>query len=413
MPIWSLLVYVPVTYWVFGPEGWLKERGSLDFAGGTSIHVNAGAAALAAVLVLGRRRGWPEEGSPPHSMPLVMLGTGILWLGWFGFNAGSALAANGVAVVAFVNTMLAAAAAGLAWGVTERVREGHFTNLGVASGIVAGLVAITPGCAFVSPLSAIAIGAIAGVVCSLAMAVKFRFGYDDSLDVVGVHLVGGLVGSILIGVFADADLVSAALGVSEGGLIAGDGAGLLFEQIFANAVVMVFSFAVTFAVLKVLDATMGIRVVRRGRVPGSRRHRARRDRLQPRRAFHGPARLGITESTRSRTMKLITAIVKPFKLDDVKDALKGLGVEGMTVSEVQGFGRQGGHTETYRGAEYQIDFVPKVRVEIVIDDADSERVVEGIVEAARTAKIGDGKVWVTDVESLVRIRTGERNADAV
>lgn len=253
VPLWSLLVYVPVTYWVFGPNGWLKERGSLDFAGGTAIHVNAGAAALAAVMVLGARKGWPKEGSPPHSMPTVMLGTGILWLGWFGFNAGSALAADGVAVVAFVNTMLAASAAGLAWAVTERVREGHFTNLGVASGIVAGLVAITPGCAFVSPMSALAIGAIAGVVCSVAISLKFRFGYDDSLDVVGVHLVGGLVGSILIGVFASSEL-------SDGGLIAGEGAGLLGEQILANGVTMVFSFAVTFVLLKVLDAAMGIRV---------------------------------------------------------------------------------------------------------------------------------------------------------
>lgn len=257
VPLWSLLVYVPVTYWVFAPHGWLLGRGSLDFAGGTAIHVNAGIAALAAVLVLGRRRGWPHEGSPPHSMPLVMLGTGILWFGWFGFNAGSALAADGRAVQAFINTFLAASAAGIAWAVTERFRDGHFTNLGVASGIVAGLVAITPGCGFVGSMSAVAIGAIAGVVCSFAIAMKTRFGYDDALDVVGVHLVGGLVGSLLIGLFAD----PAAFGLDFGaGLLFGGGLGLLGEQVIANGVTIVFSFAVTFGIVKGLDAVMGIRV---------------------------------------------------------------------------------------------------------------------------------------------------------
>lgn len=264
VPVWSLLVYAPVTYWVAAGDGWLKARGSLDFAGGTSIHVNAGIAALAVVLVLGRRRGWPDEGSPPHNMPFVMLGTGILWLGWFGFNAGSALAADGHAVQAFVNTFLAAAAGGLAWGVSERVRDGNFTNLGVASGIVAGLVAITPACAFVTPFPAIVIGLVAGVVCSLAVSLKFRFGYDDALDVVGVHLVGGLVGSILIGVFADPVRTGWDLGRGPGlaseGLIAGGGAGLLGEQLLANGVTMVYSFAVTFVIVKVLAATMGLRV---------------------------------------------------------------------------------------------------------------------------------------------------------
>jgi len=257
VPLWSLLVYVPVTYWVFAPNGWLLQRGSLDFAGGTAIHVNAGIAALAVVLVLGKRKGWPHEGSPPHSMPLVMLGTGILWFGWFGFNAGSALAADGRAVQAFINSFLAASAAGIAWAVTERVRDGHFTNLGVASGIVAGLVAITPACGFVSSMSSVAIGIIAGVVCSFAIAMKVRFGYDDALDVVGVHLVGGLVGSLLIGLFAD----PAAFGLDFGaGLFFGGGLGLLGEQMLANGVTLVYSFAVTFAIIRTLKSVVGVRV---------------------------------------------------------------------------------------------------------------------------------------------------------
>jgi Amt family ammonium transporter len=263
VPVWSLLVYAPVSFWIYGGAfdegvtGWLGERGSLDFAGGTVIHVNAGIAALAAVLVLGKRRGWPGEGHPPHSMPLVMLGTGILWFGWFGFNAGSALAANGVAVQAFMNTVLAAAAGGLAWVIVERVRDGHATNLGAASGIVAGLVAITPGAGFVSGMSPIAIGAIAGVVCCYAVRFKVRAGYDDALDVVGVHFVGGLVGSLLIGFFADPDFFG---GTFDEGIFLGGGAELLGEQLLANGVTIVYSFVVTFAIMKVLDLTIGVRV---------------------------------------------------------------------------------------------------------------------------------------------------------
>ena len=264
VPLWSIAVYSPVTFWVAAPTGWLKERGALDFAGGTSIHVNAGIAALAVILVLGRRSGWPAEGSPPHSMPLVMLGTGILWFGWFGFNAGSALGADGHALQAFISTFLAASAGGLAWAVTERIREGHFTNLGVASGIVAGLVAITPACAYVTPGSAIGIGVAAGIICSLAISVKFRFKFDDALDVVGVHFVGGLVGSLLIGVFSDPRATGWKVGQGNGlaskGLIAGGGWSLMSEQALANGVTMVYSFVVTFIIIKALDLLMTARV---------------------------------------------------------------------------------------------------------------------------------------------------------
>ena len=277
VPLWSLLVYVPVTYWVFAPNGFLRDRGSLDFAGGTAIHVNAGIAALAVILVLGKRRGWPEKISPPHSMPLVMLGTGILWFGWFGFNAGSELAADGVAVQAFINTFLAAAAAGFAWAMVERLRDGHFTNLGVASGIVAGLVAITPACGFVTSMSSIAIGVIGGAVCSFAIGLKNKFKFDDALDVIGVHLVGGLVGSILIGFFADPKALGYAPGKgigedgllqAEQGLFFGGGAGLLVEQVLANVAAMVFSFVVTYAIAKALDMTIGLRVSEEVEVEG-------------------------------------------------------------------------------------------------------------------------------------------------
>ena len=255
VPVWSLLVYVPVFKWVFG--GWLGQRGSLDFAGGTAIHVNAGIAALAAVLVLGRRKGWPQEGHPPHSMPLVMIGTGILWFGWFGFNAGSALAANGAAAQAFMNTFLAAAAGGLAWMLVEWKRDGHPTNLGVASGIVAGLVAVTPAAGYVAGASPIYIGLVAGVVCCYTVRLKVRFGFDDALDVVGVHFAGGLVGSLLIGFFADPEFFSNTFGK---GLFHGGGVELLLEQLLANGAAIVWSFVLTYAIMRVLKATMGVRV---------------------------------------------------------------------------------------------------------------------------------------------------------
>ena len=263
VPAWVLLVYCPVSFWIYGGvwgeglTGWLGARGSLDFAGGTVIHVNAGIAALAAVLLLGKRSDWPKVGHPPHSMPLVMLGTGILWLGWFGFNAGSAFAANGTAIQAFLNTFLAAAAAGLAWAIVERLKDGHFTNLGAASGIVAGLVAITPGAGFVSGMAPLAIGLIAGVVCCFAVQLKFKAKYDDALDVVGVHFVGGLVGSLLIGFFANPEFFE---GTFAAGIFYGGGAGLLLEQALANGVTIVFSFIVTLVILKVIDLVIGIRV---------------------------------------------------------------------------------------------------------------------------------------------------------
>ena len=253
VPIWSLLVYSPVAHWVFNGTGWLAERGALDFAGGTVVHINAGAAALAFVLVLGRRRGWPGEGMSPHSLVLTMIGAGILWFGWFGFNAGSALAADGLAIQAFMNTFLAAATAMVVWLIVERLRDGHATSLGAASGVVAGLVAITPAAGFVGGMAPLAIGAAASICCYFAIQLKYRFRYDDSLDVVGVHLVGGLVGSVLIGLFAD-------LAVNEGGadgLFFGGGLGLLGEQLIASLSVLAFSFVATMIIVKVLDLVMG------------------------------------------------------------------------------------------------------------------------------------------------------------
>jgi Amt family ammonium transporter len=257
VPLWLILVYTPVAHWVFSPSGWLFQRGALDFAGGTVVHINAGIAALAAVFVLGKRRGWPQHPMVPHNLPLTLIGAGILWFGWFGFNAGSALAGNDIAALALVNTHMAAAAAMVSWLVVERIRGGHATTLGAASGLVAGLVAITPCAGFVGGMSPIYIGLIAGAVCAFAVSWKFKFGYDDSLDVVGVHLVGGIIGSLLVGVFADAAYNSAVAGSPGGGGLVETGTfDLLGEQLLAVATTLVWSFAVTFVIMIVLKKVL-------------------------------------------------------------------------------------------------------------------------------------------------------------
>lgn len=257
LALWVILVYAPVAKWVFG-DGWLADRGALDFAGGAVVHINAGAGALAAALFVGRRRGWPRAQIPPHSLPLTLLGTAILWVGWFGFNAGSAGEASGLAVQAFVNTHLAAATGLLGWVAAERLQTGNSTTLGAASGAVTGLVAITPAAGYVGGLAPLAIGGAAGVLCYLAVSLKYRFRYDDSLDVVGVHLVGGLVGSLLLGLFADAAVNP---GIAEGVLLGG-GWSLLGEQALASGAVLAFSFAVSALILLALKLVLpgGLRV---------------------------------------------------------------------------------------------------------------------------------------------------------
>jgi Amt family ammonium transporter len=254
--IWSIVVYSTVAHWVFSPNGWLFNEGALDFAGGAVVHINAGAAALALVLLLGKRRGWPNEAMPPHSLPLTLLGTGILWFGWFGFNAGSALGANGLAAQALLNTHLAAAAAMIGWLIVEKLMAGHATTLGAASGAVAGLVAITPCAGFVGGMAPLVIGFVAGVVCYLALKIKFRFGFDDSLDVIAVHLVGGLLGSIMLGFFADTSVN--ALGFD--GVFFGGGFELLKDQVVASVAVLVFSFVVSLVIGLAIKATIGLRV---------------------------------------------------------------------------------------------------------------------------------------------------------
>ncbi|MGW1738568.1 ammonium transporter [Nocardia sp. NPDC001965] len=261
--LWATVVYFPVAHWVFAFDsadgsvlgGWIANTlGAIDFAGGTAVHINAGVAALALVLVLGRRKVFPNV-PRPHNLPLTALGAGILFFGWFGFNGGSALAAGNSAAVVVLNTVAAACAGVCGWLSVEKLREGRATSLGAGSGLIAALVGITPACGAVSPIGALVVGAASGMVCCYAVSLKYRFGVDDSLDVVGIHLVGGVLGTILIGFLADPAAPNGAAGLFYGG-----GVAVLWRQVVAVLAVLAFTFTVTFVLAKIIDMTMGLRV---------------------------------------------------------------------------------------------------------------------------------------------------------
>src|SRR5436853_95845 len=342
MVLWSVLVYAPMAHMVWGKGGLLNAAlggrfPTLDFAGGTVVHITSGVSALVCALYLGKRLGYPHEPMPPHSVVLSFIGACLLWVGWFGFNAGSALAAGTLATSAFVATHFGAAAAALGWSAAEWIRNGKPSALGAISGAVAGLVAITPAAGFVGPMPAIVIGLIAGAFCFFMVAtVKARFGYDDSLDAFGVHGAGGTLGALLTGVFA----VSAV-------------------NLSAPIVAL------------------------------------------------------LLPATELLLMTKIEAIIQTSKLEAVKDALHEIGVEGMTVLEVRGHGRQKGHTEFYRGREYTVDLIPKIKLETVLADDMVEKVVQAITGAARTGKIGDGKIFLSRIDQAIRIRNDERGERAL
>jgi ammonium transporter, Amt family len=267
--LWATIVYFPVAHWVFAFDGVSAEHGgwianklhAIDFAGGTAVHINSGTAGLVLAIVLGKRKGWPTTLFRPHNVPFVMLGAGLLWFGWYGFNAGSATSANGVAASTFMTTTIATGTAMLFWLLTERIRDGHATTLGAASGIVAGLVAITPSCSSVNALGALAIGAVAGVLCALAVGLKFRLGFDDSLDVVGVHLIGGLAGTLLVGLLAapESPAINGVAGVSKG-LFYGGGWSQLERQAVGAFSVLAYSAVGTLIIALILKYTMGLRL---------------------------------------------------------------------------------------------------------------------------------------------------------
>ena len=255
VPVWMIVVYSVVAHWVWAPGGWLFKLGVLDYAGGLVVEIVSGASALALALVLGPRIGFKKDAMRPHNLPFVMLGVGLLWFGWFGFNAGSALAANGVAAAVFLNTLVAGCLGMLGWLAVERIRDGKPTSFGAASGVVAGLVAITPSCGTVNTLGAAVVGLAAGIVCSFAVSVKFRLNYDDSLDVVGVHFVGGVVGVALIGFLATEVMTG-----GPSGLFYHGGVAQLGKQALAIVVVAAYAFVVSYGLAKLVDRVIGFRV---------------------------------------------------------------------------------------------------------------------------------------------------------
>ena len=267
--VWITLVYIPVAHWAFasqsGNGGWIIDKlGALDFAGGTVVEINSGAAALALALVLGKRDGFKRDPMRPHNMPLVLLGAGMLWFGWFGFNAGSALSAGSLAATAMINTQIASAAASMTWVLYEKRRDGKATTLGVASGAIAGAVVITPACGYINPLGALILGLIAGFVSNYAVSRKYKFGYDDSLDVVGVHGVSGIIGMIGIGLFATATVNA----TGKEGLFISGSAALLAKQLIAIAAVAAFSFCATWLIATLISRTIGFRVLRDDELTG-------------------------------------------------------------------------------------------------------------------------------------------------
>ena len=267
--VWITLVYIPVAHWAFasqsGNGGWIIDKlGALDFAGGTVVEINSGAAALALALVLGKRDGFKRDPMRPHNMPLVLLGAGMLWFGWFGFNAGSALSAGSLAATAMINTQIASAAASMTWVLYEKRRDGKATTLGVASGAIAGAVVITPACGYVNPLGALILGLIAGVASAYAVSRKYKFGYDDSLDVVGVHGVSGIIGMIGIGLFATVTVNA----TGKEGLFINGSAALLSKQLIAIAAVAAFSFCATWLIATLISRTIGFRVLRDDELTG-------------------------------------------------------------------------------------------------------------------------------------------------
>jgi Amt family ammonium transporter len=255
VPVWTITVYAVVAHWVWAPDGWLFKFGALDYAGGLVVEIVSGMSALALALVLGPRIGFKKDAMRPHNLPFVLLGVGLLWFGWFGFNAGSALAANGMAAAVFLNTLVAGCLGMMGWLTVEQVRDGKPTTFGAASGVVAGLVAITPSCGTVNALGAAVVGLAAGIVCSFAVGAKFRFNYDDSLDVVGVHFVGGVVGVLLIGLLATEVMTGRAQGLFYGG-----GFAQLGKQALAALVVGAYAFVVSYVLAKLIDRFMGFRL---------------------------------------------------------------------------------------------------------------------------------------------------------
>ena len=375
--IWSLIVYAPIAHWVFSPQGWLASNGTQDWAGGLVVHASAGAAAIAVLLVVGRRKDWPNAANRPNSLPLVLIGAGILWFGWFGFNAGDGLAADGIAAQALINTAAAAAAGMLAWLIVERYTEGRPTVLGAVTGAVAGLATITPCAGYVGVMIATAIGFVAGIVCHFALKAKFVFRYDDALDVIAVHFVGGVLGIFLLG-FVGQKSVNP---IGADGLFFGGGLRLLGWQLLGIAAVVAFSFVLSWLIAVAVDRTIGLRtrpedednldavqessaayafdVVASGQKHGTLNG------ATPAQALPAPA---------DGRLSLVTALVNAPDPVELRRALTGAGALSIVLSQASLYTGEV-RTEVVRGHHIEVDFHDRLRVEVLTGAADVPRVV--------------------------------------
>jgi Amt family ammonium transporter len=380
--LWSIIVYAPVAHWLWGPDGWLSELGAQDWAGGIVVHASAGAAVLAMLLVVGRRRNWPNVGGRANSLPLTLIGAGILWFGWFGFNAGDGLSADILASQAALNTHLAAATGMCVWLIVERIKDGHASVLGGVSGAVAGLATVTPCAGYVNTASAVAIGALAGLICHLALRLKALLRFDDALDVVAVHFVGGVLGALLLGLFADRSINSQ----GSDGLFFGGGATLLGYQALALITVVAFSFAITWLIAVGIDKTVGLRV-----------KPADEDKLdhvqQGMEAYHtdhassligsGPVQNGQVhvrpEDGTPTTLRLITQFldIEQVDPDHLRNALLEAGAKSIAVSDARVYT---GHTDTriVRGVRTERDFPPRLRIDVLVSGANVSDVMEAL-----------------------------------
>lgn len=436
---WMLIVYYPLAHWVWGVGGFLRNMGALDFAGGTVVHISSGVTGLIAALVLGKRKGFGQEPLVPHQIPMTVLGAGLLWFGWFGFNAGSALGANGLAGTALVTTNTSAAAAALSWMIAEWIHRGKPTLLGAVSGAIAGLVAVTPGAGFVTPMSSIIIGLVGGALCYFAVGVlKAKLGYDDSLDAFGCHGIGGMWGALATGLFATKTINPA----GANGLFYGNPAQLGIQAL-SIAATIVLAVTATFVILKVISLVTSLRVT------------TEEEDLGLDLALHGeeaypdtfvfgsilPPAPGVAAAggipispiipapvlpakkktqdipaavpTSDVKMSKVVIICKQERFETLKKALNAIGITGMTVTQVLGFGMQKGAPEYYRGTKVDASLLPKVQVEIVVSKVPVRTIIETAKKVLHTGHIGDGKIFVYNVENVVKVRTGEEGYDAL
>jgi len=459
--LWTTFVYDPIAHWVWGNGGWIRELGALDFAGGSVIHISSGVSALVAAIFIGKRIN--ADSVRPHNIPMTMIGAGLLLFGWFGFNAGSALAINDIALNAFITTNTSAAAAGLSWLICEWIIHKKPTALGFVSGMVAGLVSITPGAGFVSPVSSLAIGLIGGVVCFFGVTVlKRKLGYDDALDAFGCHGIGGIWGGIATGIFATSSINPAI----EGGLVDGNTALLLAEAISIVAV-SAYAAIVSYGLLKLINFVFEFRVSTEEEEEGldytlhgetaygsvsvasfesgttetddaaepsdfiialSKLKNKSFNNNEPAFALadgsaidmhkaivveHAPVATSDSSLPENGKLTKIEIVINESKFDTLKKALNAIGIAGMTVSNVFGYGMQKGHTTYYRGVEAEADLLPKIRVEVVVSSIPVDLVIEKVREAIYTGNIGDGKIFVYDVENVIRVSTGDQGKKAL